>query len=77
MPIAKIPVVHNFGIISRTHQEEIKQKILEKEDAKRHKTKSPNFRSTQESNLNLRYTIENILLIGDCFGMGIVKHILI
>ena len=53
MPIAKIPIVHNFGIISRTHQEEIKQKILEKDVENRYKTPIP--RSTPETSLNPRY----------------------
>ncbi|XP_066910636.1 transmembrane protein 232-like isoform X1 [Clytia hemisphaerica] len=34
MPIAKVPVIHKFGIISRTHQESIKQRILEREAGK-------------------------------------------
>jgi len=50
MPIAKIPIVHNFGIISRTHQEEIKQKILEKDVENRHRTPIP--RSSPESSVN-------------------------
>ena len=53
MPIEKIPIVHNFGIISRTHQEEIKQKILEKDAENRHRTPVP--RSSPESSLNPRY----------------------
>lgn len=53
MPIAKIPIVHNFGIISRTHQEEIKQKILEKDVENRYRTPIP--RSTPETSLNPRY----------------------
>ena len=31
MPIERIPVVHKFGIISRTHQEALKQKVLEED----------------------------------------------
>ena len=52
MPIAKIPVVHNFGIISRTHQDEIKQKIYQKEVQR---YKSPGPKSTPESSANPRY----------------------
>nr|XP_015193411.1 PREDICTED: transmembrane protein 232 isoform X1 [Lepisosteus oculatus]XP_015193418.1 PREDICTED: transmembrane protein 232 isoform X1 [Lepisosteus oculatus]XP_015193424.1 PREDICTED: transmembrane protein 232 isoform X1 [Lepisosteus oculatus] len=30
MPIIKIPVVHNFGIISQTHQEDLQRRLLKK-----------------------------------------------
>lgn len=29
MPIEKVPVVHKFGIISKTHQEHLKQQKLD------------------------------------------------
>ena len=62
MPITKVPIVHKFGIISRSHQEEIQERILKQQTKQRYDQSSCFPRLTPDS------SYENRLVITYCLS---------